>query len=1348
MLLSCSVFEPTVCTSSEHSTEEHSDGAGQQRLDGGGLRQQQQQQPRQQLRRLVDTKAKVVLGSKHQQSDEERLQNSASKATQKFALDRELLRDASGADAADAVSTTIITIIGSEPPVFASIIAGKEGEDVANSTIVPTPEAMKRRTVSFERVQKQHDYILYEMQRRYPSAKQIASVTKLVNVLYIEISDLEDYNDKPWSLATNSGADDFNSDSSDEDRSNHDDHYADRIKGITSIHPHVSFDLNLNVTIPAMFETTDITATPYCATGSGVRVAVLDTGVDYTHAALGGDGTKEAYESAYGTHPGSRRNRQRNGMFPTRRVYDGKDFLGDRYRGNKDGSEGEAFPDNDPIDGQGHGTFVAAHILAMAPEARVMALKVCATEARRFGCPSFAILQGLEYAVDPNNDRSMRDRVDIVNLSFGEAVSSAYYNELTIAVEAAFAVGVLSVVSIGNAGNKAFVSGGVADSPNVLTVGATGNSRDPGRAGVMERYSSRGPGANSQLKPDLSAPAGNYAAVAGSGTDVRKVFGTSFSAPLVAGAAALLKSKCRGCDPLALKTLLMNSANRFVMASDDGDTRRAPLSWAGAGELRVKDALEADFWVYSNDKKNFQPSMSLGVINAAVDRTIQRRLRVRSLTSVRDQHLDFSVQWRDPLHGSSRAVVIEFNKEDDFMLMGGCQEAGIVVVSFKIDASKAPANFLTTDRDPDALARNEYDGHIIIMSRETGKTISVPFHMILRRASNLLVSPSRFDLDNEGEKDFKVTLQNTGNGVAQVDSYQLLHLDNDEAEPTFGTANAPADMRSVGYRTLKVNKPGCTNMLEFAVNFWERPQHILPTFVTVAIDIGESTDAYLVTRSRDLVVSETYVINTDGDRVCTGFPADHGVDSGNVVLRACTEHIGMAPEGDIRVAILTVALPRPEVSDNTKWVHVSVPNADFFASSQDVQAGQTIEVDVSYKDSNAKSTDLGVQFITNAYRSEESTGAASRDTEIVFFLRNGISLPSEVTQDILDFPDAKRFRGPRCTWRQDMCIPEPSSPNPPVQPPVRLTDFPTKQPEPTNPEQATMDPTSSPSCPPNVVPRASIPVPILAPVAIISGGVFACFDGISTIIVENKGAIQMKDLRIGDKVEVQDGKFESVYSFGHYDPSFKGHFLRITVSATSSITISDQHMVFVESKHFVPASLVRVGDQLLDSSGVAMAVLRIEQVKSRGAFAPFTPSGKLVVGGILASSYIALEESAYLTNFGRTNISFQWLAHMSEFPHRMVCHYFSVCQIEEYTSEGISHWVHSSLRWSLWLFEQGPNVRKTLLASYMIVATMFALIEMLLTNPIILLICTFHVVRIVRSRRQTLSGRRKSFKQI
>jgi hypothetical protein len=80
-----------------------------------------------------------------------------------------------------------------------------------------------------------------------------------------------------------------------------------------------------------------------------VRVAVLDSGIDYTHAELGGPGTLEAYIDAYGEGPASPENKQRDGLFPTDRVVEGYDVLGDLYEINP----GEAIPDDDPIDSLG-----------------------------------------------------------------------------------------------------------------------------------------------------------------------------------------------------------------------------------------------------------------------------------------------------------------------------------------------------------------------------------------------------------------------------------------------------------------------------------------------------------------------------------------------------------------------------------------------------------------------------------------------------------------------------------------------------------------------------------------------------------------------------------------------------------------------------------------------------------------------------------------------------------------------------------------------------------------------------------------------------------------------------------
>ena len=149
----------------------------------------------------------------------------------------------------------------------------------------------------------------------------------------------------------------------------------------------------------------------YCVTGKNVRVAILDSGVDYTHEALGGNGTQDAYYAAYGMSRQDAANTERGDQFPTPRVVDGWDALGDAlYPG--DDLVG-AKPDSDPIDGTfGHGTGVAHALLAVASEAEIVAVKVCITSG---GCPDFAIVQAFEFALDPNGDGNFDDRVDIIN---------------------------------------------------------------------------------------------------------------------------------------------------------------------------------------------------------------------------------------------------------------------------------------------------------------------------------------------------------------------------------------------------------------------------------------------------------------------------------------------------------------------------------------------------------------------------------------------------------------------------------------------------------------------------------------------------------------------------------------------------------------------------------------------------------------------------------------------------------------------------------------------------------------------------------------------------------------------
>jgi minor extracellular serine protease Vpr len=234
---------------------------------------------------------------------------------------------------------------------------------------------------------------------------------------------------------------------------------------VERVAPVGNYELDLSETVPYIGAST---VQADGVDGSGVSVAVLDSGIDYTHADLGGPGTPEAYEAAYGTGPADPRNTTLDGLFPTAKVIGGYDFVGEDWPNSPEA------PDPDPIDFEGHGTHVAdiiAGVNGVAPGASLYAVKVCSAVSS--SCSGIALLQGMEFSADPNGDGRTKDRVDVINMSLGSNYGQPFDDDLAMAVEGATALGILTVASAGNASDKPYIVGTPSAAPSALSVAQT-----------------------------------------------------------------------------------------------------------------------------------------------------------------------------------------------------------------------------------------------------------------------------------------------------------------------------------------------------------------------------------------------------------------------------------------------------------------------------------------------------------------------------------------------------------------------------------------------------------------------------------------------------------------------------------------------------------------------------------------------------------------------------------------------------------------------------------------------------------------------------------------------------------
>lgn len=292
------------------------------------------------------------------------------------------------------------------------------------------------------------------------------------------------------------------------------------LPGVKAVHALTPKTLDNTESVP--FIGTGTAWETYGKTGKGVKVAIIDTGIDYTHADFGGPGTTAAFTqaAANSTKPAD------SSLFgpSAARVKGGYDFVGDAY--DADGDTDAATtpkPDPNPLDCEGHGSHVAGTAAGngvttdgkaytgpynkstektafkvgpgVAPQADLYALRV-------FGCAGSTdvVVEAIDWAVDHH--------MDVINMSLGGPFGRSDDPD-AVAASNAVAAGVVVVASAGNEGSAPYIVGSPSVGQGVISVAAVDSiGQFPGASLVSGSTTLKAINANGA---DL--PSGNFTVV-------------------------------------------------------------------------------------------------------------------------------------------------------------------------------------------------------------------------------------------------------------------------------------------------------------------------------------------------------------------------------------------------------------------------------------------------------------------------------------------------------------------------------------------------------------------------------------------------------------------------------------------------------------------------------------------------------------------------------------------------------------------------------------------------------------------------------------------------------------------
>ena len=398
--------------------------------------------------------------------------------------------------------------------------------------------------------------------------------------------------------------------------------------------------------------------------GSGIRMGVIDTGIDERHISFSGSNS--------GSHDDS-------GVISSSRIVASASFRNETY-GFKQPEEGGDRPFefnlNTVIDYNGHGTHVASvaagnklslqgggHIIGAAPATSLVIAAIDNVYSERGTTTDLAIIAAFNWMLDQS--------VSVINLSYGGPEDSFSHDPQEVVIDRVVRNNIVVVTSAGNEGSSLYTAGSPGTVAQAISVAAA-DDRSFTEVTIAS-FSSRGPTVNRFSKPDISAP-GKIIFGAGSQqvpsfrepegvSQVIGISGTSQASPQIAGIVACfihgLNNKSISYNPGALKAGLMSTAVEYknFTSVDTG----SGLVDAYAAYFHLLDKIESDNnslkLLYASHEDPFPRDPLQAIIYPGISQT--------SFPSVMSSHptlLDYSIT---DLHEEAHKeyINVELSKE-------------------------------------------------------------------------------------------------------------------------------------------------------------------------------------------------------------------------------------------------------------------------------------------------------------------------------------------------------------------------------------------------------------------------------------------------------------------------------------------------------------------------------------------------------------------------------------------------------------------------------------------------------------------------------------------------------------